>query len=228
MGLLHAINCVALCLAPHLIYFQATPLAEYDVLKSAITGFSCQCATTFIKAVLLATFLPAAQSSSIIGIRDLIYLAVSLVDVVGLWYSLARCQHRNTSNAHKAQAVGLGWAFGDSVLKRLFPVLHGAFKPDFNLSFFFTAVQSNIVLAQSISFATVGVLTWNKKSRAAWALPLLRVDLLLHALVPTIISLAQEKHVLGMAKLILLDVVATAVLAVSSWQLYLGTSLKQA
>lgn len=34
--------------------------------------------------------------------------AISLTDVAGLWYAITKFTHRNISNSHKFQAVGLG------------------------------------------------------------------------------------------------------------------------
>jgi hypothetical protein len=38
----------------------------------------------------------------------LVAAAISLTDVAGLWYAISRFTHRNISNSHKCQAVGLG------------------------------------------------------------------------------------------------------------------------
>lgn len=42
------------------------------------------------------------------ALQVLVAAAISITDVVGLWYAISKFTHRNISNSHKCQAVGLG------------------------------------------------------------------------------------------------------------------------
>jgi hypothetical protein len=73
--------------------------------------------------------------------------AISLADVAGLWYALTRLQHRNISAAHKAQAVGLGWAASDALLVRTVPIVTGAMAAaEFTGAHIASAIGANIYL----------------------------------------------------------------------------------
>ncbi|KAG8043238.1 hypothetical protein GUJ93_ZPchr0111g33296 [Zizania palustris] len=58
-------------------------------------------------------------------------------DVAGLYFALTQLTHRNISQNHKFQAVGLGWAFADSVLHRLAPLWIGARGLEFTWEYIF-------------------------------------------------------------------------------------------
>lgn len=44
----------------------------------------------------------------IVALQVLVAAVISITDVVGLWYAISKFTHRNISNSHKFQAVGLG------------------------------------------------------------------------------------------------------------------------
>ncbi|CAD7702691.1 unnamed protein product [Ostreobium quekettii] len=221
MALFHFVNCVALCFLPHAVYYHATDMAEYDVLGSVMHGFACQLGTAFAKMVVLAFLLPGADAIHQDWAKDSAQMLVALMDVIGIWFALvSKFAHRNTSNAHKFQSVGVGWAFADSLLKRAAPLYLGAISPEFTYDHIQSAIRSNIVLIQSLSFAAVGTLLWNKKSKPQSLVPLLKLSLAVHALVPMAMSLAEQHlHIEGFIALGT-ELAISAACALTSWKLY--------
>lgn len=229
MGLLHALSCLALTLAPHVIYYFSTELAEHDARKSCMYGAISSCICTVIKAVLLATFLPGTSATSAYGLylRDTVFILVSLVDVVCLWAALTKWTHRNISNAHKLQAVGLGWGFADSLLRRAPLLLAAVWRNEQTWEFVQYGVQSNIQLIRAISFAAVGTLIWAKKGRINVPMPVLRLALLAHVLLPAAISILEHHHVLNGFRALAVELAITVPFALTSWKLYQRASTRQ-
>ncbi|KAI3804866.1 hypothetical protein L1987_26722 [Smallanthus sonchifolius] len=67
----------------------------------------------------------------------------STINVAGLYFALTQLTHRNISQNHKFQAVGLGWAFADSVLHRLAPLWVGARGLEFTWDYILQGLEAN-------------------------------------------------------------------------------------
>ncbi|GMH34142.1 hypothetical protein BSKO_01976 [Bryopsis sp. KO-2023] len=229
MALFHLLNCVALCFLPHVVYYHATPLAEFSVLRSVIHGAVIQLFTSFGKVVVLACLLPGTESAKHDLWKDGAQVLVSLIDIVGLFFALtSKWAHRSTSNEHKFQAVGLGWAFTDSLVRRAAPMWLGGFSPEFTLDHIMNALQSNIVLIQSLSFAAIGTLVFNKRSKPASAVPFLKISLGVHAVTPMLLSLVGANMGISGFPSLGLELACSVLFALSSWKLYQWCLVKQA
>ncbi|KAI9127219.1 hypothetical protein K1719_001778 [Acacia pycnantha] len=120
MTLFHFFNCAILTFGPHAVYYYATPLSEYDTLGTSIKVVVAYLVTAIVKLVCLATFLNVSESDS-----------------------FDPYQERNISQNHKFQAVGLGWAFADSVLHRLAPLWVGARGLEFTWDYILQGLEAN-------------------------------------------------------------------------------------
>lgn len=218
MGVIQAVNLIGLAFAPHIVYFYATQLSEYGVGAAVIKGALVHVATAAVKMVLFANFLPGGADMP--QLKDLVQFMISLVDVIGVWFAIAKVQHRNISNSHKYQAVGLGWAFADSAITRFFPLLLGSRSPEFEPSLIVTAIASNVVLIRSFSFASVGTMIWNKKYKSPSLLVLLRFALLVHCWLPIVAGIIEVRYHINTFQSLVLETAATALCALSAWQAY--------
>lgn len=63
------------------------------------------CATSVVSTLVIHG-VPSSFAS--LAVQVLVAAAISVTDVVGLWYAISRFVHRNISNSHKFQAIGLG------------------------------------------------------------------------------------------------------------------------
>ncbi|KAI3823342.1 hypothetical protein L1987_04777 [Smallanthus sonchifolius] len=68
---------------------------------------------------------------------------IGFIDGAGLYFALTQLTHRNISQNHKFQAVGLGWAFADSVLHRLAPLWMGARGLEFTWDYILQGFEAN-------------------------------------------------------------------------------------
>ncbi|KAH9620989.1 hypothetical protein KSS87_001586 [Heliosperma pusillum] len=143
MTMFHFFNCAILTFGPHFVYFSATPLSEYDTLGTSIKAAIVYLVTALVKLVCLATFLKVSDNDNFDPYQELLKLVIGLVDVAGLYYALTQLTHRNISQNHKFQAVGLGWAFADSVLHRLAPLWVGARGLEFTWEFVLQGLEAN-------------------------------------------------------------------------------------
>ncbi|WIA19144.1 hypothetical protein OEZ85_003792 [Tetradesmus obliquus] len=225
--MLRVLNCVALCIFPHFIYYYATPLSEYEALTSTSYGALAAVGTALVKGCLTALFVPAGSDNAFLRVS--IAAAISGADVAGLWYALTKLPHRNISNSHKFQAVALGWAFVCALLFQLAPIL-AAFlgSPDFSFSHVLGAVTANIHLAHMLSMACAGVLFWSKRAKPAGLLAVLRLVVVAHAVAPAAISVLADLGRVSSAQSVLLHAGSSGLLAACSWWLWQQGSAKAA
>uniref|UniRef100_T1D1A4 BOS complex subunit TMEM147 n=1 Tax=Silene latifolia TaxID=37657 RepID=T1D1A4_SILLA len=184
----HFFNCAILTFGPHFVYFSATPLSEYDTLGTSIKAAIVYLVTALVKLVCLATFLKVPDNDNFDPYQELLKLVIGLVDVAGLYYALTQLTHRNISQNHKFQAVGLGWAFADSVLHRLAPLWVGARGLEFTWEFVLQGLEANAHLVLTISLAAMGSLMWLRKNKPKTLIPIIYLCAGILATMPSITS----------------------------------------
>ncbi|KAJ6335152.1 hypothetical protein OIU78_011900 [Salix suchowensis] len=163
MTLFHFFNCAILTFGPHAVYYSATPLSEYDTLGTSVKAALVYLGTALVKLVCLATFLKVSENDSFDPYQELLHALIGFIDVAGLYFALTQLTHRNISQNHKFQAVGLGWAFADSVLHRLAPLWVGSRGLEFTWDYILQGLEANANLVFSISLAALGSLMWLRK-----------------------------------------------------------------
>ncbi|KAK6131160.1 hypothetical protein DH2020_035100 [Rehmannia glutinosa] len=117
--------------------------SEYDTLGTSIKAAVVYLITALVKLVCLATFLKVSESDSFDPYQELLKALIGFIDVAGLYFALTQLAHRNISQNHKFQAVGLGWAFADSVLHRLAPLWMGARGLEFTWDYILQGLEAN-------------------------------------------------------------------------------------
>ncbi|KAL6521939.1 hypothetical protein OROMI_031816 [Orobanche minor] len=143
MTMFHFFNCAILTFGPHAVYYSATPLSEYDTIGTSVKAAFVYLVTALVKLVCLATFLNVSESDSFDPSQELLKALIGFIDVAGLYFALTQLTHRNISQNHKFQAVGLGWAFADSVLHRLAPLWVGARGLEFTWDYILQGLEAN-------------------------------------------------------------------------------------
>ncbi|KAJ8460005.1 hypothetical protein OPV22_032931 [Ensete ventricosum] len=141
MTVFHFFNYAILTFGPHAVYYSATPLSEYDTI-----GTSVEAAIFYLGTAL---------------VKELLKALIGFTDVAGLYFALTQLTHRNISQNHEFQAVGLGWAFEDSILHRLAP-LWGS-----NL------MRSQLFVVLNLSLAALGSIMWLRKNKPRTLIPII-------------------------------------------------------
>ncbi|XP_076933545.1 uncharacterized protein LOC143599486, partial [Bidens hawaiensis] len=117
--------------------------SEYDTLGTSVKTAVVYLVTALVKLVCLATFLKVSESDIFDPSQELLKALIGFIDVAGLYFALTQLTHRNISQNHKFQAVGLGWAFADSVLHRLAPLWVGARGLEFTWDYVLQGLEAN-------------------------------------------------------------------------------------
>uniref|UniRef100_A0A0E0GU85 BOS complex subunit TMEM147 n=1 Tax=Oryza nivara TaxID=4536 RepID=A0A0E0GU85_ORYNI len=117
--------------------------SEYDTIGTCVKAAAVYLGTALVKLVCLATLLKVPENDSFDPYQELMKIFIGFIDVAGLYFALTQLTHRNISQNHKFQAVGLGWAFADSVLHRLAPLWIGARGLEFTWEYIFQGLEAN-------------------------------------------------------------------------------------
>ncbi|CAM8923626.1 unnamed protein product [Rhodiola kirilowii] len=219
MTIFHFFNCAILTFGPHAVYYSATPLSEYDTLGTSIKTAVVYIVTALIKLVCLATFLNVSDNDSFDPYQELLKAVIGLIDVAGLYFALTQLTHRNISQNHKFQAVGLGWAFADSVLHRLLPLWVGARGLEFTWDYVLQGLEANANLVFSLSLAAMGSLIWLRKNKPRALIPIIYACAGIVATMPTITSYLTRGLGWHFPKVVTFELSTSFVIAFISWQL---------
>ncbi|KAH1193438.1 Transmembrane protein 147 [Glycine max] len=123
------------------------------------------------------------------GLTEFLKALIGFIDVVGLYFALTQLTHRNISQNHKFQAVGLVcWAFADFVLHRLAPLWVGARGLEFTWDYILQGLEANANLLLSISLVALGSLMWLQKNKPKTLIPIIYLSAGIVATMPSITS----------------------------------------
>lgn len=200
MTLFHFFNCAILTFGPHAVYYSATPLSEYDTL-----GTSAKAAVVYLGTAL---------------VKELLKAVIGFIDVAGLFFALTQLTHRNISQNHKFQAVGLGWAFADSVLHRLAPLWVGARGLEFTWDYILQGLEANANLVFSISLACMGSLMWLRKNKPKTLIPIIYSCAGILATMPSITSYLRRGLGWNLPEVVSFELFSSLAMALISWQLF--------
>ncbi|MCL7046824.1 hypothetical protein MKW94_006267 [Papaver nudicaule] len=220
MTVFHFFNCAVLTFGPHAVYYSATPLSEYDTLGTSVKAAVVYLGTALIKLVCLATFLKVPENDMFDPYQELLKALIGFVDVAGIYFALTQLTHRNISQHHKFQAVGLGWAFADSVLHRLAPLWVGARGLEFTWEYVLQGLESNANLVLTVSLAAMGSLMWLRKNKPRTLIPIIYLCALILATMPTTTSYLRRGLGWQLPKVVTAELLSSLVMAFISWQLF--------
>ncbi|KAK8963994.1 hypothetical protein KSP40_PGU009896 [Platanthera guangdongensis] len=220
MTMFHFLNCAILTFGPHAVYYSATPLSEYDTIGTSVKAVIVYLLTTLLKLIFLATFLKVSENDNFDPHQEFMKTLIGFIDVAGIYFALTQLTHRNISQTHKFQAVGLGWAFADSVLYRLAPLWIGARGLEFTWEYVFQGLEANANLVLNLSLSALVSLMWLRKNKPKSVIPIIYASAVILASMTSIVSYLRK--VLGWepAKVAGFELISSLVMAFISCQLY--------
>jgi len=177
-------------------------------------------AVSYWQLVCLATLLKVPENDSFDPYQELMKVFIGFIDVAGLYFALTQLTHRNISQNHKFQAVGLGWAFADSVLHRLAPLWIGTRGLEFTWEYIFQGIEANANLVMTLSLAALGSLMWLRKNKPRTLVPIIYACALLLATMPSITSYLRRSLEWQTPKVVGFELFSSLVMAFISWQLF--------
>ncbi|KAI3776803.1 hypothetical protein L1987_46593 [Smallanthus sonchifolius] len=83
------------------------------------------------------------QAATTSDAKELLKALIGFIDVAGLYFALTQLTHKNISQNHKFQVVGLGCPFAESVLDRLAPLWVGARGLEFTWDYILQGLEAN-------------------------------------------------------------------------------------
>ncbi|AQK62619.1 seven transmembrane domain protein [Zea mays] len=243
MTVFHFLNCAFLTFGPHVVYYSATPLSEYDTIGTSVKAAAVYLGTALVKLVCLATLLKVPENDSFDPCQELLKVVIGFIDAVGLYFALTQLTHRNISQNHKFQAVGLGnytalifplhgfgmdiwkeahlgWAFAASVLHRLAPLWIGARGLEFTWEYILQGLEANANLVMTLSLAALGSLMWLRKNKPRTLVPIVYACALLLATMPSITGYLRRSLEWQTPKVVGFELISSLVMALISWQLF--------
>ncbi|KAH9368887.1 hypothetical protein HPB48_004386 [Haemaphysalis longicornis] len=174
MTLFHFGNCVALAYVPYLLTYKYSGLSEYGAFWKCVQAAAMYIVMQLCKMLILATFFPAGDVSSVGGfdvLGEFLKATVDLADLVGLHIVMTKVAGKGET---KFLVAGLGWASAELLMTRFVPLWVGARGMEFDWRYVQLSFDSNISLVNHISTATL-VWLWNRHDLRKVHLPVVTV-----------------------------------------------------
>ncbi|XP_059614603.1 BOS complex subunit TMEM147 [Phlebotomus argentipes] len=156
MTLYHFGNCLALIYVPYYLTYKYSGLSEYGAFWKCIQAGAIYAFTQLCKMLVLATFFPDTETISNAGdfsaLAEFLRCTVDIADLMGLTLVLSRIPGKGHS---KLITAGLGWATAELILSRALMLWVGARGAEFSWIYIQKCLESNILLAQHLTTATL-------------------------------------------------------------------------
>ncbi|KAH8351450.1 BOS complex subunit TMEM147 [Drosophila kikkawai] len=154
MTLYHFGNCVAL-LTPYYFTYKYSGLSEYGAFWKCVQAGGIYIFTQLCKMLVLATFFYSDSSSSsgeFNFFAEIFRCSVDIADLLGFALILSRIPGKGHS---KLITAGLGWATAEVILSRGIMLWVGARGTEFSWIYILKCLESNVLLVQHITTATL-------------------------------------------------------------------------
>lgn len=174
MTLFHFGNCVALAYVPYLLTYKYSGLSEYGAFWKCVQAAAMYIVMQLCKMLILATFFPPGDVSSIGGfdaLGEFLKATVDLADLVGIHIVMTKVAGKGET---KFLVAGLGWASAELLMTRFVPLWVGARGMEFDWHYVQISFDSNISLVNHITTATL-VWLWNRNDLRKVHLPVVTV-----------------------------------------------------
>uniref|UniRef100_A0A1L8D9B4 BOS complex subunit TMEM147 n=1 Tax=Nyssomyia neivai TaxID=330878 RepID=A0A1L8D9B4_9DIPT len=156
MTLYHFGNCLALIYVPYYLTYKYSGLSEYGAFWKCIQAGAIYAFTQLCKMLVLATFFPDTETITLAGdfnaLGEFLRCTVDIADLMGLTLVLSRIPGKGHS---KLITAGLGWATAELILSRALMLWVGARGAEFSWIYIQKCLESNILLVQHLTTATL-------------------------------------------------------------------------
>ncbi|XP_055847643.1 BOS complex subunit TMEM147 [Episyrphus balteatus] len=155
MTLYHFGNCIALVYVPYYMTYKYSGLSEYGAFWKCIQAGGIYIFTQLCKMLVLATFFDSETLTStgdFVFLSELLRCSVDIADLLGFAVILSRIPGKGHS---KLITAGLGWAAAEVILSRGLMLWVGARGAEFSWQYIQKCLESNVLLIQHISTATL-------------------------------------------------------------------------
>ncbi|GFS57977.1 transmembrane protein 147 [Trichonephila clavipes] len=224
MTLFHFANCIALAYAPYFMTYKCSGLAEYGVFWKCIQAGAIYLVTQLCKMLLLATFFPATDLTTLgrmETVTELLKNTVDVADLIGLHIVMTKFAGKGET---KFLVAGLGWASAELLMTRLVPLWVGARNVEFDWKYLQMSFDSNINLVHHITTATL-IWLWSRHDLRRTHLPVVMVLLAIGCYRPVITELFHS--ILGFGTWSILAIKASSAVSVAFLSMHIYYTLTQ-
>ncbi|XP_037517417.1 transmembrane protein 147 isoform X1 [Rhipicephalus sanguineus] len=228
MTLFHFGNCVALAYVPYLLTYKYSGLSEYGAFWKCVQAAAMYIVMQLCKMLILATFFPPGDVSSVGGFdvlgvpfrMDVEFLkaTVDLADLVGLHIVMTKVAGKGET---KFLVAGLGWASAELLMTRFVPLWVGARGMEFDWRYVQLSFDSNISLVNHISTATL-VWLWNRHDLRKVHLPVVTVLLAITCYRSLLVELMVQTLAFGPWLVLAVKLMAAISVGLSALHIYLS------
>uniref|UniRef100_G3MMI4 BOS complex subunit TMEM147 n=2 Tax=Amblyomma TaxID=6942 RepID=G3MMI4_AMBMU len=221
MTLFHFGNCVALAYVPYLLTYKYSGLSEYGAFWKCVQAAAMYIVMQLCKMLILATFFPPGDVSSVGGfdvLGEFLKSTVDLADLVGLHLVMTKVAGKGET---KFLVAGLGWASAELLMTRFVPLWVGARGMEFDWRYVQLSFDSNISLVNHISTATL-VWLWNRHDLRKVHLPVVTVLLAIICYRSLLIELMVQTLAFGPWLVLAVKLMAAVSVGLSALHIYLS------
>eukprot|EP01126_Amoeba_proteus_P044622 TRINITY_DN4967_c0_g1_i6.p1 TRINITY_DN4967_c0_g1~~TRINITY_DN4967_c0_g1_i6.p1 ORF type:complete len:220 (-),score=26.72 TRINITY_DN4967_c0_g1_i6:60-719(-) len=161
MTLYHFINCATLTFVPIFVAHKAL-LYDFGSWQQNLLLFCTYLVTQLFKLLIEGAMIAQDGSQNFRFYSELFRACVGLLDFAAIFHLLNRRQYKI--------AVGLNWAFAESLVKRLTPLIKDARGQEFNFANLQMAIESNISVAFYISISVL--LSYHLRQSSSFFVPI--------------------------------------------------------
>jgi len=188
--MLHFINCILLAYGPFIVIYRTSKLLEESALKQCAFAAVGYAATQVVEFVVMA-MTPGLDAGGFHIAQEIFKTLITMCEAVGVYYTL-----KWTPNISKFEysirvlAVGIGWAFAESVALYLIPLWIGARGMQFSWEYIEMGIASNVNLVLHLAF--IGAIwLWARTDVDKASKPLVLFVVAFRVLLPSVLSYLQ-------------------------------------
>ncbi|KAN0021976.1 hypothetical protein ACTFIU_004125 [Dictyostelium citrinum] len=149
MTFLYFSSCLLITFSPFYIIYKSSKLNEIKSNQLILYGFIGCIFTQFFKMLIIATFLPSFNTTSIGIYSEIIKIFGNVIDLISMSLVL-KFAGSTGSKDYRILAIGIGWSFSHTLMSQLIPLVIGTLSISFDFSYYLDSIESNFIAIQQL------------------------------------------------------------------------------
>ncbi|KAM9990528.1 hypothetical protein ACTFIY_006559 [Dictyostelium cf. discoideum] len=149
MTFLYFSSCLLITFSPFYFIYKSSKLNEMKSNQLILYGFIGCIFTQFLKMLIIATFLPSFNTTSIGIYPEIIKIIGNVIDLFSMSLVL-KFAGFSGSKDYRILGIGIGWSFSHAIMSQLIPLLLGTLSISFDFSYYLDSIESNFIAIQQL------------------------------------------------------------------------------
>ncbi|EAL60664.1 seven transmembrane domain protein [Dictyostelium discoideum AX4] len=149
MTFLYFSSCLLITFSPFYIIYKSLKLNEIKSNQLILYGFIGCIFTQFLKMLIIATFLPSFNTTSIGIYPEIIKIICNVIDLFSMSLVLKFAEFSGSKD-YRILGIGIGWSFSHAIMSQLIPLLMGTLSISFDFSYYLDSIESNFIAIQQL------------------------------------------------------------------------------